>query len=192
MLDPLQHLSNEVRAALATAELRIQNPVGAEYLWKRVLNAGERKRLGDRFEKAYQRHGGTIGIWLQLRKGTPQRAIVDVAHALNLLSDSDWRWLLRELGEPEAPLEGIEWRKELGELRWNGEVIRKVAVGRAKNVVAILDAFHESGWPERMDDPIPNGDDQRLRDSVKVLNRRLHKIRFYADGTGTGLYWKVL
>lgn len=192
MPDQFQQLSKEARAALATAELRIQNPAGAEYLWKRVLNAGERKRLGNRFEKAYQLHGGTIGIWLHLRKGTPQRAIVDVAHALNLLSDSDWRWLLRELTEPEAPLEGIEWRKELGELRWNGEVIREVAVGKAKNLVPILDAFQECGWPERLDDPLTAGDGQKLREAIKVLNQRLKRIRFYADGSGEGIRWKVL
>ena len=196
MSEQLQKLPSHVREALETAKLRIQNPSGGEFLWERVLTSGERKRLGGRFELAYQRYGGTAGIWLHLRGGTPQQTIVDSAHALNLLSDTDWRWLLRELDESRRSTDSIaelEWRSDLGELRLNGEVVRQVRIGVAKNLIAILDAFQECAWPEQMDDPLPPTTDvNRLRDTVKVLNRGLQRIRFFADGTGEGIRWKVL
>lgn len=195
MSEQLQHLPIRVREALETAKLRIQNPEGAQYLWERVMTPAQRKRLGNNLEAAYQGFGGTIGIWHHLRGGKPLRAIVDAAHALNLLSESDSRWLVRELDESNRPRESpadLEWCKEQGELRLNGEIIRRVRIGIAKNLVPILDDFQECAWPEQMDDPLPPSTDiNRLRGAVKVLNRGLQGIRFFADGTGEGIRWAV-
>ena len=66
------------------------------------------------------------------------------------------------------------------------------------NQELILAAFEESGWPPRLDDPLPPVPDmdskRRLRDATARLNgnqkRRL--IRFHGDGSGRGLCWEFL
>ena len=74
----------------------------------------------------------------------------------------------------------------------NDELIRRVQVGKAKNLVAILDAFQECSWDDHLDDPITAGDGKRLRETLKVLNRGLTRIRFHMDGTGEGIRWCLL
>ena len=65
----------------------------------------------------------------------------------------------------------------------------------APNQRLVLATFQESGWPERIDDPLPgrNGQDRkrRVRETAKSLNRGLAPgvARFHADGTGTGFRW---
>ena len=91
--------SRAAKDLLETTELRVQNPVAAQSLWERVLTTAQRKRLGNDLEAAYLRFGGTIGIWKHLRGGHPLRAMVGAALALNLLTPTDSRWLVQELGE---------------------------------------------------------------------------------------------
>lgn len=195
MLEHLQHLPGQVRNALETAALRIQNPAGAEFLWDRVLTPGERKRLGNNLESAYQRYGGTVGLWLNVRGGTLQRAVVEVAYSLGLLVETDRRWLLRELEESlskTAVPVVIEWDCKLGELRFNGELIRNVRTKMADNVVAVLDAFQDNGWVEQIEDPLSDRPDgQTLRETIRSLNIGLERIRFFADGTSQGIRWHV-
>jgi hypothetical protein len=63
----------------------------------------------------------------------------------------------------------------------------------AKNVVKILDAFQEDGWPKRIDDPLqPSKDQQRLHEAIKRLNDNLDILRFRADGTGQGILWEII
>jgi hypothetical protein len=70
-------------------------------------------------------------MWMELRGVSLERAVIEVAQALR--SSDDWtaRWLLREVGE-ETPLPIIPdrpaWHPESGELRWGGQVIRRVRV----------------------------------------------------------------
>ena len=187
--------SRAAKDLLETTELRVQNPVAAQALWERVLTTAQRKRLGNDLEAAYYRFGGTIGIWKYLRGGHPLRAMVDAALALNLLTPTDSRWLVQELGESHrsvgSPVE-LEWHKDLGELRLNGKVIRRVRIKAAKNLVIILDGFQECGWPEQMQDSVPRSSHTScLRDDVKTLNKQLKKIRFYSDGTGEGIRWAM-
>ena len=97
-----------------------------------------------------------------------------------------------KVAEPSRP----EWDRNSGLLRYNGEVIRKFRqLKKSANVVAILDAFQEAGWPNRIDMPTQlrggSAPDERLRDSVKSLNSSLTGIRFFSDGTGTGIEWRV-
>jgi hypothetical protein len=65
------------------------------------------------------------------------------------------------------------------------------------NQVAILSAFQEEDWPNRIDDPLPPRPEvdpkRRLHDTIKSLNR-YHKsrlLRFSGDGTGEGVTWAV-
>lgn len=63
----------------------------------------------------------------------------------------------------------------------------------AKNVRPVLNTFQELGWPKNIDDPLPGGCDdpgQRLRDTVRMLNKKQDAILFESDGTGEGITWK--
>ena len=67
----------------------------------------------------------------------------------------------------------------------------------AANQEAILCAFQEEGWPERIDDPLvpqPEQDSKRrLADTIKCLNRKQVRelIHFRGDGTGEGVLWET-
>jgi hypothetical protein len=65
------------------------------------------------------------------------------------------------------------------------------------NQEAILGAFEEEGWPRRIEDPLPPLADMppklRLRDAIRWLNkdREWCAIRFFGDGTGQGICWRL-
>ena len=89
--------------------------------------------------------------------------------------------------------------------RWNG-VRRELRAGEylvkrfrcpAPNQEAVLDAFQEEDWPEAgVFDPLPPNPDkhpkQRLRDTIKCLNRHQECafIRFHGDGSGERIRWE--
>jgi hypothetical protein len=87
-----------------------------------------------------------------------------------------------------------KWIKDAsggGEL-WLGERRLKRVVPRGTNVIKVLDAFHEEGWPERIDDPLdPSRGSQRLHDTIRSLNEGLQGLRFHADGTGEAITYSI-
>ncbi|MBU4270582.1 MAG: hypothetical protein KKE86_16925 [Planctomycetes bacterium] len=85
------------------------------------------------------------------------------------------------------------WNKDRCELTYCGTIIKRVkSASIAKNVVRVLDAFQEDGWPDRIDDPLdPSKNQQRLHETIKRLNDNLETIRFRADGTGQGIVWEL-
>lgn len=138
---------------------------------------------------------GAVGIWMKARNLAQPNAIVDLAYQYGLLNEAARRRLLLALGDVKSGSSSCRpnWNHETGELHFSGKRVRRVGYpGRATNVVAILDAFEEQGWPNRIDDPLPGGTDkQRLREAVRNLNRELTRIRFRADGSGTGIVWQT-
>lgn len=126
------------------------------------------------------------------RRLSPARTIADLAHQVELLSDIDHRRLRREIGEPLEPAPSLPaWDREAGELRYEGDLIRKVSV-RAANIRRLLDSFEEQHWPSRVDSPLPGGkDSKKLRSSIASLNKGLKTLRFYADGGASGIRWHV-
>ena len=89
---------------------------------------------------------------------------------------------------------------------WNGDrhelYLADLLVKRfrwpARNQETILASFEEDGWPvEGIDDPLPPRSEkdpkQRLRDTVKCLNRYQTNrfIRFRGDGTGERVLWEL-
>ena len=108
----------------------------------------------------------------------------------------------RILTESDTPLKKSAIRK-MAIPRWDG-CLRQLVFGAtiikrfrlpSPNQIAILAAFEEEGWPPRIDDPLPQSQDQepkrRLHDTIRNLNRchRLKLIRFQGDGTGQGILW---
>jgi hypothetical protein len=88
------------------------------------------------------------------------------------------------------------WDRDRGELRF-GRVVVKRFTQPASSQEAILSAFEEEGWPERIDDPLSPSPDQdapsRLRSAVNNLNRgrRPSPIRFGVCGRGTAVFWRT-
>jgi len=85
------------------------------------------------------------------------------------------------------------WDSARRELRLDGIVLKRFRQS-AKNQETILAAFQEEGWPPRIDDPLPGGDNvdarDRLHNAVRKLNQqKIHLIRFLCDGTGQGITW---
>jgi hypothetical protein len=102
------------------------------------------------------------------------------------------RWVLLGRAHERKTAHKPKWDRDSGELLLDGEVIRRVkSLKKAKNIVAVLDAFEEEHWQRRIDDPLPGGRNQkRLHETVKRLNDGLEKIRFRADGSGEGFKWE--
>jgi hypothetical protein len=88
-----------------------------------------------------------------------------------------------------------QWDAQRRELRFQGVVVKRFRKP-APNQELILAAFEESGWPPRIDDPLPPHSDipptDRLHDTLGRLNRTLRNplIRFGGDGGGEGIYWR--
>jgi hypothetical protein len=138
-----------------------------------------------------------IKTLMKLRKMSQCRAILELAMATDLLSNARYRGLLHEIGEQEEPPPAAlqpEWDKKVSELRLGGKVLKRLrGASVAKNVVQILDAFQEQGWPRHTLDPLPGGRNQkRLHDTILSLNEDLEGLRFRADGTGEGICWDLI
>ncbi|WP_439628847.1 hypothetical protein [Gemmata sp.] len=87
------------------------------------------------------------------------------------------------------------WDPEARVLTRGDEVVKRFRTP-ARSQEIILAAFEESGWPPRIDDPLPRlaGDDprQRLHDAIRRLNGNqlsARRLRFHGDGTGEGVSW---
>ena len=168
--------------------------MSADRLWERVLTDEEQQRLGGNLSDAYYRLS-TAGMWMELRGVSVERAIIEVAHELSFLTESNARWLLREIGEdsptPPPTPEHPNWHRESGELRSGAQVIRRVRVmASPSNIQLILNAFQAAGWPSRIDDPLPDGpDQQRLHQAILSLNEGLDSIRFHVQEGGQAVTW---
>ena len=101
-------------------------------------------------------------------------------------------------GETKVPLDRHpRWDAGRREVRLGADVVKRYKVP-SPNQESILAAFQEEGWPSRIDDPLPPCNDQepkaRLHDTIKRMNRghRMTALRFYGDGTGEGVCWKLV
>jgi hypothetical protein len=82
------------------------------------------------------------------------------------------------------------------ELCWGSSIVKRFRQP-ARNQETILAAFHEEGWPARIDDPLSGRKDrdaqERLHGAIKKLNRqKLRLLRFRSDGAGQGILWEPL
>lgn len=175
---------------------RVENTLAAKALWNRVFTDADRRKCGGDLATAWAK-GNTSGLWCNARGTSPNRAVVDVAYALNFLNAQTRDSLLEALGgehserDPEKP----HWDRRAGELRFRGVVVREVPkVSRSHNIVPILDAFEEDGWPPEIDDPLTSGgSDDRRRRAIETLNNRMLKqwMWFECNGDGTGFRWRA-
>jgi hypothetical protein len=174
------------------------------------------RELSERDELTLYRHPN--GHWTLLTKSWHlEFGSLGVPRARRLTDEEAVDWLVRHGREPPSDVAHLAknsffvpgppsptptltvkqptpvWNKDLCELTYRGTVIRQVKRPKvAKNVVRVLDAFQEDGWPDRIDDPLaPSKNQQRLHETIKRLNDNLDVIRFRSDGTGQGIVWEL-
>jgi hypothetical protein len=88
------------------------------------------------------------------------------------------------------------WNPTTRTLSIGDRVVKQFRVP-AHNQEAILAAFQEEGWPNRIDDPLPYSAGvkakYRLHFTIGRLNgdSRQSLIRFFGDGTGEGICWEL-
>jgi hypothetical protein len=99
-------------------------------------------------------------------------------------------------GNNHAPHAKPHWDAERRELSYRGVIVKRFHKP-APNQELILAAFEESGWPQRIDDPLPPQGDivpsVRLHDTLGRLNRTLQNsiIHFGQNGNGQVIYWRL-
>ncbi|WP_145352706.1 hypothetical protein [Roseimaritima multifibrata] len=105
-----------------------------------------------------------------------------------VITTPDANGRLAEISKPE-------WNPQSRRLSFNGAEVKRYK-WPAANQEAVLCAFQEEDWPERIDDPLHPQPDQdtkrRLADTIKCLNRKQvnELIHFRGDGTGEGVTWE--
>jgi hypothetical protein len=178
---------------LHTQYLRVKAEVSAARLWERVLSEEDRQRLGGDLETCY-RQLSTVGMWMKLRGVSQARAVADLAHELGFLDQTNYRWLLREIGEvPDAqpPSDLPSWEASSGKLRWKNQVIRKIRVlASPSNIQIILTTFEKAKWRSKIKNPLTQ-DQQQLHQALRSLNRGLTNIRFHAQEGGKAITWEI-
>ena len=187
-------LPQEYQDLLQAVESRARKVEWAMTVWNNHLTAAERKELGgDPFE-AWKHNGGTAGMWAIVREVSRDRAVVDIAYALDWLDTPTCEKLLEAIGEKQASVITPRWIKRSGELWYEGELIRKVTNQlKASNIVRILDACEESGWPQSFADPVTSGGDSgQRRRTIESLNKGLKRIKFACSGDGASFTWEVV
>jgi hypothetical protein len=80
------------------------------------------------------------------------------------------------------------WDRNRGVLSFHGTPLKEIGVGKATNVVAVLDAFEEAGWPDEVTPSFRTS--VALHDTIKSLNNKLSHLRFRANGQGDGVLWE--
>lgn len=89
-----------------------------------------------------------------------------------------------------------EWDAHTRELCFRGQVVKRFRKS-APNQEQILNLFEQNRWPRRIAVPFPCDSRvpplQRLRDTVKCLNRNMNTplLRFGGDGRGAGVCWHI-
>ena len=187
-------VSPEALECLRQNFLRVENRPASLRLWSRVYSHSDKQRLGGDMVASYQARGN-VASWMLLHSVSGERAVAELALKLGFISQTTLEWLLEALGESPAlatvSSDVPEWKGDVGELRYGGNIVRRVkSPCNARNIVIILDAFQSAGWPQRILDPLNGGrDSQRLREAIRNLNAKLQQIVFRADGNGNGVIW---
>lgn len=127
--------------------------------------------------------------------------LLDAHTAAEELECDPWEFAVEIQSLNDAGLTNTDFRRlvKTGQVCHDREITRIEEDRRVfqQSEQAILAAFEDEAWPSRIDDPLPpkHGMDpqERLHQTIKNLNKN-HKcdaIRFFGDGTGTAVCWKL-
>ena len=198
-----------VRESLETALPRISNELAARELWVNRFTAADRRKFDVPWPEVWKKHNSIIEMW-HVARGTPtsNACIVEIAHALGFINGTQRESLLDALGAStrsglasggrgRSTAATPHWNNDTKKLSYQNQTVRKVVRPKqAYNIVTILNAFQDAGWPHRIDDPLVGrkpSDDTRRRD-ISNLNKGLRKglLKFACDGNGTGFVWNKI
>lgn len=180
------------KTTLITWELRLNNPYTAEKVWNTLLTDEQRRHWAD-LKVEYFTHGKPVAVWAAANQKSLEWAVIDLAH-LHGMPELEYRSLSKQLDLSLPPHGCPVWKKEVGELRLGGEVIRRiVSPSRATNIVMVLDAFQQQNWKQRIKfPPSLKGKSDTMGQTTKSLNTGLTRIRFERDGTSQGIKWSFV
>lgn len=196
-----REMDQRVVAELARLESQLcHSPAILDRVWNRVFSEHERTRLTEHIAADDGQFMHPVAMWQLVRGGSPESALIRLARCVSLITQCDHDWLLESIGESTAdadrpPQNAVpQWDPDTLKLTRAGIVLKHVRSRTiAANVVRVLDAFEEQGWPSRIDDPMPDGPDQmRLHATILSLNTRLSQVRFHADGSASGITWEYV
>lgn len=194
---PKRILSAEAADELETQALRIAPLVSARVLWEDVLTPKERKKLGGDFLSCYERLG-TVGIWRRLRGGLAERAILEIALALEHIGNRRFKAMMREIGEtPKVAKTNSkpDWNGN-GELSFNGALVRRIRVmERPTNIQRILDSFQAADWTQCIANPLSSAiapQQEQLHQALRSLNTGLRDLRFRSLEGGRSILWEPI
>lgn len=183
-----------IQKKLAELEAKVQRNDVAIAVWDNHFTVADRKALGDDPYLAWKHNGRTAGMWAAARGISKDRAILDIAYLFDWIDTKSYTRVLKAIGEDATAGGTPRWLARTGELWFDGEIVRRVRnAAKATLVVRILDAFEESGWPRKIDDPVTSGgDSSQRRRAIESLNTGLTRIRFACAGDGTSFSWEVI
>jgi hypothetical protein len=98
---------------------------------------------------------------------------------------------------PASKHAGPRWDPATRQLFLGNRLVKQFLVP-ATNQEIILKTFHQLGWPECIDNPLPDGEEttaaRRLHNAITRLNhQQVHPlIRFHGTGTGAGVRWEAV
>lgn len=175
----------------------INNSIAIDQTWSSILTEQERQRYDREWPDHRVGETSIVGTYCYLKQCSINTAIIEIARDLGLTSQINYQRLLNEINELPTnrvcTIERPSWHREVRELMWGEQVIRKVARFNQQNqVVMVFDAFEQQGWCNRIDDPIVPRDAVRLNETIRTLNNKLLVIRFSSDGSGSGIRWRVV
>lgn len=101
---PLTPLPESTRRILSEMRLLLGPIVSAQRVWDQLLDGQEREKLGNDLVAAYEQFRGTVGIWLSLHPVWFPRAVIHLARGIGFLSESNYRWLEREISSADPTL----------------------------------------------------------------------------------------
>jgi hypothetical protein len=189
------------------ANLRFWSDV--ERLWENILTADERTQLGGDLYATFKTFRSAWAIWQHLRGGSVLRAIIDANYHLGTLTQVTHEQWRRIIGEPieydHTPTSGPnhnpdrpEWDAETGELRWHGEILRRLRLMRYPSALQrIVGAFQEANWRSVIPNPLltrsaaaARSENLTLHQVLRSLNRNLLRIRFHGQNGGHYVRWE--
>ena len=206
--DSSDTLPAAVRESLETARNRISNELAARELWTNRFTAADRRKFDVPWPEVWKKHNSIIEMW-HVARGTPtlNACIVEIAHALGFINGTHRESLLDALGAStrsglasggrgRSTAATPHWNNDTKKLSYLNQTVREVVRPKqAYNIVTILNAFQDAGWPHRIDDPFGRkpSDDTRRRD-ISNLNKGLRngRLKFACDGNGTGFVWNKI
>jgi len=100
---PAQPISETVMDELRTHLLQVHSRISANRLWAEMTD-GERDSLGGNLLRAYNQ-GGTIGMWMRLRRVSQPRAIIELAYRLGFISKQRRDRLVCDIHENPSDVE---------------------------------------------------------------------------------------